>query len=72
MDCKWSTWSGCSETCGTGYRNRTIDIQAKNGGKNCTGSDRDICNTNPCPGMKYIISILYSVKMFQCNVPIHY
>ena len=58
VDCTWgvwSTWQGCSVTCGGGTqeRNRSIDVPAQNGGRSCTGSNADSqdCNTNGCPGI---------------------
>ena len=50
VDCKWSSWSQCPKSCGTGTQFRTIQIQAKNGGQVCTGSSKRICNTQSCPG----------------------
>ena len=48
LDCKWSSWSKCSKTCGTGKKTRTIQIPPKNGGKQCSGSSQDNCNTQSC------------------------
>ena len=53
----WSTWSTCTETCGTGTRSRTktcTNPLPQNGGKDCTGlgdtQQQEDCNTQNCPG----------------------
>merc|ERR1712126_240480 len=55
-NCQWSGWSGwttCNKSCGGGkkLRSRSIEIQALNGGIECTGfaTDEAPCNTNTCP-----------------------
>ena len=49
----WTRWSGCSATCGGGYRSRTRQCNSPppaNGGSYCSGSPHDIdsCNTVCC------------------------
>ena len=58
VDCKWGTfgdWSPCTVRCNGGiqWRERSVEIQAKNNGKACTGStiERRSCNDNKCPGI---------------------
>ena len=55
VDCSWSpwyAWSECSKTCDGGNRtaNRTISVEAYNGGKECDGNDTKVeeCNTEKC------------------------
>ncbi|CAK9006533.1 A disintegrin and metalloproteinase with thrombospondin motifs adt-1 (ADAMTS adt-1) [Durusdinium trenchii] len=50
VDCilmPWSTWVGCSRTCGGGWqqRQRGIQDQARNGGRPCLG---DLSEGRPC------------------------
>lgn len=50
---EWSSWTGCSKTCGSGRRSRERDCETKNKlVVNCTGTsiEVDSCNTQPCPG----------------------
>ena len=56
-DCKqssWGEWSKCSKSCGKGVqeRTRTIVTPAKNGGKACSGPNKEekACNIEACPG----------------------
>jgi hypothetical protein len=55
IDCvlaKWSTWSKCSKTCGSGKQTRTrkINTAAKNGGKKCGAkTEKRACNADSCP-----------------------
>ena len=53
---KWSEFSQCSVSCGSGTRQRNRSCsnpQPRHGGKNCShlglGVDIEICNTNLCP-----------------------
>ena len=50
----WSVWEACSVTCGGGTleMNREITQEAKYGGNECTGNDKEtlLCSTNHCPG----------------------
>lgn len=55
VDCvwgAWGAWSPCSAQCGTGSqsRSRTIQQQAQQGGKQCTGpsTETQACNTLAC------------------------
>merc|ERR1719247_2221223 len=48
----WSTWSSCSESCGTGWRQheRSIIHDASHGGAECPSlMEKDTCNTHDCP-----------------------
>merc|ERR1719197_2362597 len=45
---QWSTWSACSESCGTGSQSRTRSTIAAASDCGPTEEDRD-CNTQPCP-----------------------
>jgi len=49
IDCVWSDWSECSAECGGGIQTRFILTPAQNGGKECTGSTEQECNTQECP-----------------------
>ena len=57
QDCtwaKWSEWSACSQTCGTGKKTRIreIDTKADFGGRNCLpkdGQEAESCLGLPCP-----------------------
>eukprot|EP00929_Paragymnodinium_shiwhaense_P090933 TRINITY_DN51007_c0_g1_i1.p1 TRINITY_DN51007_c0_g1~~TRINITY_DN51007_c0_g1_i1.p1 ORF type:complete len:1844 (+),score=265.33 TRINITY_DN51007_c0_g1_i1:145-5676(+) len=51
VDCtydEWGQWTSCSSTCGTGVmqRARMTLVEAKNGGKNCSGGNYE---TSSCP-----------------------
>ena len=52
---KWSSFSECSKTCGSGHQIRTYDVihDAHYGGSNCSHSsgyvETQICNTLSCP-----------------------
>ena len=50
VDCEWTQWSSCSQTCGPGTRKREINVTAKHGGQNCTGDDTKSCKDRECPG----------------------
>ena len=47
-NCKWSEWSSCSKTCGTGQKTRFIETSAKNGGQQCLGANTLQCNLRDC------------------------
>ena len=49
VDCVWTEWSGCSTSCNEGIQTRSVDIEAENGGAQCTGSNRKKCNEGKCP-----------------------
>ena len=67
VDCEWTAfgdWSDCSKPCNSGLqsRERTVKIEAENGGENCTGLalvDR-VCNVHNCAG-------IYTLKYFPIN-----
>ncbi|XP_076099012.1 SCO-spondin-like isoform X4 [Mytilus galloprovincialis] len=51
---EWTTWSGCSKSCGIGSQDRMRicnDPEPKYGGQNCTGNNLDFknCDSIPCP-----------------------
>ena len=52
-----SQWSNCTETCGTGYRNRSVLIEAELGGQPC-GQLLEACNLDPCEGKKNLKKIV--------------
>ena len=58
VDCKWSQWSRCSQTCGQGTKTRKIDVPANFGGQNCTGDDTDRCSDRECPGEPILNTIV--------------
>jgi len=46
----WSAWGGCSANCDGGYRYRRCNKPApSNGGKQCSGINKQRCNTHQCP-----------------------
>lgn len=50
----WTSWSDCTEACGTGTRNRSRDCDSpapQHGGEDCDGdtSGEELCNTHQCP-----------------------
>ena len=55
VDCEWTSWKKgtCSKTCagGTQTNTRTIKVEARDGGANCTGESVETldCNTQECP-----------------------
>ena len=48
VNCQWSNWGLCSETCGVGSQTRTIQVQAQNGGTECKGQNTQACNLKAC------------------------
>lgn len=49
---EWESWSDCSESCGTGLRERSRSCQYGLAGyPGCEGSDQEIaeCSPHPCP-----------------------
>uniref|UniRef100_A0A8C7E3K1 ADAM metallopeptidase with thrombospondin type 1 motif 7 n=1 Tax=Naja naja TaxID=35670 RepID=A0A8C7E3K1_NAJNA len=62
----WSSWAGCSRTCGAGVQNaeRPCNNPApKYGGKYCLGERKRfrVCNAQPCPADKP------SFRQIQCS-----
>ena len=50
---EWTAWSGCSEECGQGVKERTrlIRYRPENGGKSCDHLYQETdCFQPPCPG----------------------
>lgn len=46
----WTSWSGCSKTCGSGRQYRSCTLPSLFGsGTQCTGSKSKACNTQACP-----------------------
>ena len=48
VNCQWSNWGKCSTTCGPGQQTRTIQVQAQNGGTECSGVPIQECNLQLC------------------------
>ena len=51
----WGAWTTCSESCGSGNRNRSRECDNPSpapGGRDCEGpgNETEECNTNTCPG----------------------
>ena len=62
VDCEVSKWSNCSETCGTGYRNRSMLIETKHGGQPCETLS-ETCNPQPCPGKYFLMKMVFKAKI---------
>ena len=62
---QWGEWSNCTTTCGIGSksRNRSISIEASNGGMDCSGeTDMTMsCNEVECPGKSMFPSNMCAV-----------
>ena len=65
VDCKMSNWTDCTKTCGTGTRNRSMIVEAENGGQPCEGLS-ETCNPEPCPGKYFLIRIVcnHQIQIF--------
>ena len=61
VDCKMSQWSNCTDTCGTGSRNRSVLIEAELGGQPC-GQLLEACNLDPCKGKNILEKIVFKSK----------
>ena len=64
----WTDWTACSKLCGTGERERTRTCTKPapaNGGKQCSGRDRQTqeCNVQPCTGTLQLKNKIF-LKMF--------
>ena len=53
VNCQWSNWGTCSTTCGPGQQTRTIQVQAQNGGTECSGQNTQACNLKACPTSQF-------------------
>ena len=58
---KWSGWTSCTQSCGTGSQERSRTCTSPPplyGGNSCLGNPREkqLCNKQPCPGKKRILS----------------
>jgi len=53
VNCQWSNWGTCSTTCGPGQQTRTIQVQAQNGGTECSGQNTQACNLKSCPTSQF-------------------
>merc|ERR1712008_465299 len=70
VNCQWSNWGICSETCGVGSQTRTIQVQAQNGGIECSGVPIQECNLQLCPTFPFQNN---KADVFKCswgNIPI--
>ena len=81
VDCEWSEWSSCSQTCGPAQASRSILISAEHGGQNCTGARSRYCNAEKCPGkikktiqekFSLYIKIVFVSKKSQPNLILLY
>ena len=59
VNCVLSQWSSCSKTCGSGTQTRSIQIQAKNGGLQCSSQLSKSCHLKSCPGQ--------SITLIKCK-----
>jgi hypothetical protein len=64
VDCYMSNWTDCTKTCGTGTRNRSIILEAENGGHPCEGLLSETCNSEPCPGKYFLTKIVFKAKFY--------
>ena len=76
MNCEWSQWSKwsiCSQSCGGGKRTskRTVRIESKQGGEECSGEDvrEETCNLHPCPGKPIKMRIYFSEFLLIFHYP---
>ena len=77
VDCLWSSWSThipCSKTCGQGteWVHRRIVREAKNGGRECMGTDETIrprqCSIKSCPGLSNMHTSPLEYYFNECRI----
>ena len=68
VHCKMSNWTDCTKTCGKGTRNRSIIVEAENGGQPCEGLLSETCNPEPCPGKCFLTKIVVKAKFSPRNL----
>lgn len=66
----WGVWGACSETCGTGLkeRNRECIYPACWNGVDCPDSntDTDSCYERCCPGKSFLYCISFFIVLIDC------
>ena len=74
VDCKvgkWKAWGECSLTCGGGIKTKTREViqQPNQRGEKCpTLEERDVCNTEECPGSLLILLFDHDHHIFtECG-----
>ena len=69
---QWEEWSTCTKPCGFGSksRNRTILVEASNGGVDCSGPTEMAisCNEGECKGNAMFPSNMYALSSISISL----